>query len=125
VKWEDTIAARCRYGYVAGTIWGKWTILWEDSEDDYSGHARFLAYHNGTYVYYSWSYGSCSGCDDWEARDLRDGEIANEMDRDAVRFRTKETVTLFISALPEPTRTAMLKSLPTTIRVTQTRKGGS
>lgn len=68
MKWTDTVANKCRYGDIAEKIWGDWNILWEDSEADYQGHASFLAEKDGKYCFYEWWYGSCSGCDTWEAK---------------------------------------------------------
>jgi hypothetical protein len=35
MKWSETTSSKCRYGEVAGKIWGDWDIIWEDAEDDY------------------------------------------------------------------------------------------
>ena len=39
MKWSDTTASKCRYGEIAGEIWGGWDVIWECSSDDYQGHA--------------------------------------------------------------------------------------
>jgi len=88
MRWEDTEAAECRYGDIAGEIWGDWEIIWENSEADYQGSASFIAYKDGTYVYYEWDYGSCSGCDTWEAANYTDEQIEKEMRRDAVEYHS-------------------------------------
>jgi len=79
MKWCKTIANSCRYGDVASEIWGDWDIIWEDSENDYQGHASFIAEKNGKYCFYEWSYGSCSGCDTWEAAGLTDKQVEQEV----------------------------------------------
>jgi len=35
---------------------------------------------------YKYTYGSCSGCDEWESRDLSSSEIENEMLKEATLF---------------------------------------
>ena len=43
MRWEDTVACRCRYGNQAGEIFKDAEIIWEDSMDDYQGYATILA----------------------------------------------------------------------------------
>ena len=89
MKWSDTVANDCRYGDVAALVWGDCDIVWEDSEADYQGHASIVARHpDGTFSFYEWQYGSCSGCDYWEGCELSDAEIEAEMRKDAVYFAT-------------------------------------
>ena len=61
MKWDLTVASHCRYGEEAQDLWGDWDIVWEDSEDNYQGHAKILATKDGRWAYYEWNYGSCSG----------------------------------------------------------------
>lgn len=78
--WNETIASRCRYGDVAGQIFGDAEIIWEESEDDYQGSANILAHMpDGRFAHYSWTYGSCSGCDEWEASGLTNEQVKEEM----------------------------------------------
>jgi len=86
MKWNETIASECRYGDIAGTIWKDWEIVWEDSENDYQGHASFIATKDGKWSLYEWWYGSCSGCDGWEADGKNEEEIAADMRKDAMWF---------------------------------------
>jgi hypothetical protein len=80
MKYSETIASNCTYGDVAAKILGDAEIIWEDSEDDYSGFANLLArMPDGRFVHLEWDYGSCSGCDDYEARNLSDDDIEAEM----------------------------------------------
>lgn len=82
MKWTDTVASRCRYGSVAARIFGDAEVIAERSEDDYQGHANVVAkMKDGTFVHYEWSYGSCSGCDEWEAAGLTRDAIEAEMRR--------------------------------------------
>ena len=88
MKWTETVASKCRYGYLAARLFGDAEIIWEDSEDDYQGHADVLAaLPDGRFAHYSWTYGSCSGCDEWEDRGLDDDQIEQEM-RNATAFLT-------------------------------------
>lgn len=89
MNWNETTASRCRYGDVAETIWGDWDIIWEDSMADYQGHASFVAAKDGKYSFYEWHYGSCSGCDGWEAAGLSDKQIADEMKDSALWLNGK------------------------------------
>jgi hypothetical protein len=79
MTWDKTIASTCRYGEVAGHIWGDWEVIWEDSTSDYQGHASFIAKKGKRYCFYEWWYGSCSGCDGWEADGKSDDDIEHEM----------------------------------------------
>ena len=104
MKWDETIANECRYGYNARNIWGDSEIIWEYSEADYQGGASFLAIDpNGIFSFYEWSYGSCSGCDDWENRELSDEEIEIEMRSDAVYFDNISQVCKYFKIDLDPT----------------------
>lgn len=100
MKWDDTIASKCRYGDVAGTIWGEADILWEDSEANYQGHATILAkMPDGRYSFYEWWYGSCGGCDQWEDDSLHDDQIADHMRKDAKWFEDRGDLNQYLEAL--------------------------
>jgi hypothetical protein len=99
MKWNETVADTCRYGDVAGKVFGDFDILWEDSECDYQGHATILGKKGKTYVFYEWWYGSCSGCDDWESRNLTDDEIAAEMQETAMFFEGKRPLKKWLGML--------------------------
>jgi len=92
MNFDATTASSCRYGGVASDIWGDWDVLWEHSYADYQGHARFLAVKDDIYVFYEWSYGSCSGCDAWEAANYSDEQIEAEMRDGAITFSSVEDV---------------------------------
>jgi len=102
VKYSDTTASDCRYGSVAASIFGDADIIWEDSVSGWQGEAEVLAHMpDGTFAHYGWTYGSCSGCDDWEYRGLSDGEIEAEMRREMVTFHSVETVLRYAQALKD------------------------
>lgn len=98
MKWNETIASQCRYGEVAQNIWGDADIIWEDSEADYQGHATILAKTpDGKFWLYEWFYGSCSGCDSWEAAEMTDEQIEAEMRDQSAVFDDAEEMLLFLS----------------------------
>jgi hypothetical protein len=44
-------------------------VVWAEGTEDYQGFERIIAkLDDGRYLFYSWSYGSCSGCDSWEGK---------------------------------------------------------
>jgi hypothetical protein len=79
MRWHDTIASKCRYGEIAERIFGNMEIIWESSYEDWQGSANILATNGINFYHYEWCYGSCSGCDDWEARSLSSEQIEDEM----------------------------------------------
>jgi hypothetical protein len=97
MKWNETTASKCRYGDVAEKVWGDWEILWEDSEADYQGHASFLAKRGKKYCFYEWWYGSCSGCDGWEASEQTDEQIEAEMRDTAMWFTDKKELAMWLN----------------------------
>lgn len=99
MTWEETTSSRCRYGDIAGKIWGDWEILWEDAEDNYQGHASFLAKKGTRYSFYEWWYGSCSGCDGWEADNASDEAIEKEMRETAIWFDNKTALKKWLKML--------------------------
>ena len=103
MKWSETTASECRYGEIAGRIWGDWDVLWERSEADYQGSAEFLALNDGKYCFYEWSYGSCSCCDTWESDNASDETIEQEMRSTAMWFSDRAAVECWIESL-ESTR---------------------
>jgi len=108
MKWNETIANQCRYGEVAERIWGTSEILWEQSYADYQGEAVILALMpDGQLCFYEWTYGSCSGCDDWEYRCLSDSEIEQEMRNTAVYFGTFDELLEFFKLPEEDFQTAI------------------
>jgi len=97
MRWDETVAARCRYGWNAKEIFGDAEIIWESSEDDYQGWANILGQMpDGRFFHYEWTYGSCSGCDEWEARELSDDEIEKEMRESAAWFNDAQTLLRYL-----------------------------
>lgn len=99
MKWNETTASECRYGEIAEKVWGDWEILWEDSEADYQGHASILAKKDNRYSFYEWWYGSCSGCDGWEADGSTDEQIEAEMCDTAMWFDSKKELKKWLDML--------------------------
>jgi hypothetical protein len=99
MHYSETVASQCRYGHVAARIWGDWEILWEDSEDSYSGHAYILAKQGERYAYYEWSYGSCNGCDSWESDGKDDDQIAAEMRSSALWLDSQRQLKIWLEGL--------------------------
>ena len=55
-------------------------ILRLEYESDYQGYVDIdVLLSDGTVMSYYYSYGSCSGCDSWEAEDLDDAGIESAM----------------------------------------------
>lgn len=98
-KFSDGDSVRCRYGSIAEGVWGDWDLIWEDAEVDYQGHASFLVKKGNKYVFYEWHYGSCSGCDGWEAADATNEEIAQEMQERAAVFNSKKELKGWLNML--------------------------
>ena len=99
MKWNETTAASCRYGDIAEMVWGDWNIIWEDSEADYQGHASIVAEKDGKFSFYEWWYGSCPGCDGWEADGSSDEEIEQEMRETAIWLDSKEEMLKWLDML--------------------------
>lgn len=99
MKWNETVASTCRYGDVAERIWKDWDVLWEDSEADYQGHASILAKRGNRYSFYEWWYGSCSGCDGWEADGKDDDAVEKEMRGTAMWFKNKKELKTWLEML--------------------------
>jgi hypothetical protein len=70
--WSDTVASRCRWSEYAAELFESWDIIWDNSSDDYQGSVQFLAHKDGKFGYLHYSYGSCSGCDGFEDRPIKD-----------------------------------------------------
>ena len=97
MKWNETVASRCRYGDVAERVFGEAEIIWEHSEDDWQGSANLLAkMPDGRFAHYEWTYGSCSGCDTWEASGMTDDAIEAEMRQTTAWFDNAETLCKYL-----------------------------
>lgn len=71
-RWvEEAVAALNRAGYTK--------LVDEEGESDYQGWVCLLAQNDsGEYAVISWSYGSCSGCDEYE--NMPDAAIEDAFD---------------------------------------------
>jgi len=88
MKWNKTIASTCRYSECLKEILGDKEIIHEESTCDWQGGVEILAdMGDGTFLYYTYSYGSCSGCDTWESSGMTGGEIAEEMKKQSAILR--------------------------------------
>lgn len=68
-------------------------ILHLEYESDYQGYVDIdVLLKNGKVFIYDYYYGSCSGCDEWEARNLSNEEIEQEMLRAAVLYDIKDYI---------------------------------
>ncbi len=84
IKWEDTIAYKCRWSENAEYLFEDWTILIDCSENYYQGEVCILAVKNNEYRFLEYSYGSCSGCDIYE--ELENDEIQKEFKKLTITF---------------------------------------
>jgi hypothetical protein len=100
MEYRDSIAARCRYGEHAGAVFGQDAeVIFEASTDDYQGSANvLLRMADGRFAHFEWTYGSCSGCDEWEDRGLSDEQIEQVMRDTAVWFDDEETLARYLRA---------------------------
>ena len=87
MKWKKTKASRCRYSNIVEKIFGECEIIWEECENYWSGEVNILVdMSDNKFAFYSYSYGSCIGCDEWEARNLTDEQIKEEILHDTIWF---------------------------------------
>ena len=80
----------CRYGEILQALLEELdavVILREVSNCDYQGDVDVdILLSDGRLICYYYSYGSCSGCDTWEAESLTDEQIKEEMKTGATYF---------------------------------------
>lgn len=61
-------------------------------ESDYQGFVDIdIELKDGRVFSYKYYYGSCSGCDDWEDRELTDEQIEKEMLKESTIFKNLES----------------------------------
>ena len=95
----------CRYSECAFSLLAGHEILAFEGESDYQGSASVLARRTGAvegfyeYIYVAWSWGSCSGCDQWEDQNLSADQIIEEMRKTAGFFETLAQVVAFITPM--------------------------
>lgn len=80
----------CRYGEILQSLLEDLDasiILREVSHCDYQGDVDVdILLSDGRVFSYYYSYGSCSGCDTWEAEGLTDEQVKEEMKTKATYF---------------------------------------
>ena len=83
----------CRYADILEAVVEKLNgveILYLEYVSNYQGDVDIaVLLEDGRVFTYEYSYGSCFGCDDWEARELSDEEIENEMIEGAAIFKDR------------------------------------
>jgi hypothetical protein len=66
-------------------------VLLRKYEADYQGFVKVgVLLEDGQVFFYEYSYGSCSGCDEWESRGLDDFQVKSAMRADAVMYSSRE-----------------------------------
>lgn len=97
---EQDKIENCRYGDCALALLEGHEILAFAGEAEYQGSAAVIArLEKGNaelYVLLQWDWGSCSGCDDWEQRDLSNEEIVEEMRNSLALFESREQLDAFL-----------------------------
>lgn len=96
MKWSETEASRCPYGDIAERVFRGADIICESCESvehSYEGHAEVLAaFPDGSFVHYTWDWGSCPLCDAWEVRELDEYEIEEEMRRELAVLKNRKAL---------------------------------
>lgn len=99
-SWDDTVASKCRWSEYAEELIGGWAILWENSDADWQGCGRVLAFKQGQLRYLEWYYGSCSGCDAYE--DMKEEDIRKEFQNNVMmHFKDVDTFCNWMKMLAE------------------------
>lgn len=63
------------------------TVLRLNYESDYQGYVDIdVELKDGRVFTYEYSYGSCSGCDEWESRNLDDAQIKDVILKESTIF---------------------------------------
>ena len=68
-SWDESESIGARWSEVPMELWPDWNVAWERCSLDYQGFANVLLNRENEFVYVTWSYGSCGGCDGWEDMD--------------------------------------------------------
>ena len=77
---------------------GAFKILRESFCDDYQGDVDVdVLLEDGRVFSYCYSYGSCSGCDTWEAQGLDDAGVEAAMEQGATFFDSMRDYNCFIN----------------------------
>lgn len=102
MMFSESVAAQCRYGDNAARVFDGAEVIWECSTNDYQGSANvLLRLRDGRFAHYEWTYGSCSGCDEWEGSGYSDDEIDRIMRETAVYFDDRDTLRRYLKLTGE------------------------
>lgn len=84
----------CRYCDILGDVLTKLDsveILYKDFDSGHSGYVDIdVLLKDGRVFSYNYLYGSCSGCDEWECRNLPRDDIEKIMKQEATFFDSLE-----------------------------------
>ncbi len=97
MKFSESKSSECRWSEFAERLIGDWDVLWEHAEVDYQGFAELLAAKDGRFCYLQWSYGSCSGCDQWE--DMPEEQAFDDFKTGAMFFESADSVREWLKML--------------------------
>jgi|SRR5277367_96946 len=89
---EEHAYLDCRYSGYLPKYLENCEVIEDKSRSDYSGDVDVTFYDKSTKTYYHvcYYYGSCSGCDSWEADDLSDEEITKEIESLILKMNEEE-----------------------------------
>lgn len=89
-----------RYGELVQELYGHLPVVFDKSIADYQGNVSVIFKDGDKYHFVKYSYGSCSGCDDWEARELSDDAIKKEIQSDCtLTFNDREKAQQYIDGV--------------------------
>lgn len=95
MRLAESVAAEARWGDVAVEVFGSDAeVIWEASTADYQGSCNvLLRLTDGRFAHYEWTYGSCSGCDEWEGMEA---DVPRIMRDTAVYFDDVATLARYL-----------------------------
>ncbi len=67
IKVKDSTAASCRWAEEVFGQYFDWDVIDDKSYRCYQGDVYLIATDGTKYIFVEYSYGSCSGCDGWDA----------------------------------------------------------
>ena len=117
VEYGETVASDCRYGGVLTDYLRNSLIAAEDSESAYQGQATILIINDYGITELGWSYGSCSGCDDWESRDLASPQILGEMLSSSATYTDREAAEKYSEMLESTNETDKAMAIKHAIKI--------
>jgi hypothetical protein len=90
----------CRYGGEVHELFKDWTVLLDQSVSDYQGNVTVLFRERdhwaSKFCYVDFYYGSCSGCDEWEDRQLTSEQIKEEITKNSLWFSNRGEIMRYI-----------------------------